>query len=99
MKLIPNSFRIPNVGATEFEDDPIVHIKLFHPMSYWQWFIIEFNEEDNLCFGLICGNETELGYFSLRELNSLSIRGLKVERDLHWTPTKLSTLRKSLLQR
>lgn len=96
MNLIPKSSRIPNIGSTEFDNDPIVHIRLFHPMSSWQWFIVEYNEKDNLCFGLVCGHDVELGYFSLHELNSLSIKGLKVERDLYWVPMKLSILRNSL---
>ena len=34
------------------------------------------------------GLESELGYVSLEELENLEVNGLKVERDLYFTPTK-----------
>ena len=99
MKLVPKNSRIPNIGVTEFENDPIVHLRLFHPLSNWAWYLIEYSKEENLCFGLIDGDEAELGYFSLLELESLVIKGVRVERDLYWIPMQLSVLQKSLLQR
>src|SRR5271157_4144689 len=51
-----------------------------------------------LFFGLIFGQETEMGYFSLVELEQIRgtgiARGLGIERDLHWTPRTLSECRK-----
>jgi hypothetical protein len=35
-------------------------------------------------FGLVDGHEKELGYFSLSELESVRIHGLKIERDMHF---------------
>ena len=44
-------------------------------------------------FGLVCGMERELGYFSLAELQSVrGPLGLRVERDLYFTPTPMSGL-------
>ena len=54
-------------------------------------------EVDYLFFGLVIGIETELGYFSLRELTEVEFRGLKIERDLFWTPTRLSKVHKNKL--
>ena len=96
MKLIPESVRVPTIGETENQEDPLALIKLFHPFSSWRWFVVEYCEKDELCFGLIEGHEVELGYFSLAELNELRLRGLLLERDLHFEPIKLSELKKKL---
>jgi hypothetical protein len=96
MKLIPKKVNIPLIGETENVEDPIVYTKIFHPFSSWRWFVIEYSKKDELCFGLIEGHEVELGYFSLDELKELRIKGLPVERDLHWSPIKLSELKNNL---
>ena len=46
--------------------------------------------EDVTFFGLVIGLETELGYFSLNELEGVRGRfGLGIERDLYFTPKPL----------
>lgn len=46
---------------------------------------------DFLFFGYVIGLEAELGYFSLSELEQIrGALGLPVERDLHFTPCRLS---------
>jgi hypothetical protein len=98
-KLIPDDLisTIPDLYSTEDEEDPICHIKLFTPDANWTWYITELSIEDNdtTCFGYIVGLESELGYFSLAEIEA--IRGhlkLPVERDLGFTPTRLSEVKK-----
>ena len=82
---------VPKLYETEKTDDPIAHVKLFTPDSSWTWWIIEFDPEERLCFGLVIGHERELGYFSLAELEEVrGPMGLPIERDLHWQPTPLS---------
>jgi len=50
---------------------------------------------DVLFFGYVEGLENELGYFSLNELKSVrGPIGLKIERDLYFTPAPLSTFKK-----
>ncbi len=97
-KLIPNTLleAIPNLYETENVKDPICHIKLFTPDSNWTWYITEFSQEDNdTCFGYVVGHESELGYFSLKEIESAKgILGLPVERDIHFTPTLLSEVKR-----
>lgn len=39
--------------------------------------------EDVLFFGMVHGQEKELGYFTLNELAGAKVRGLGVERDLY----------------
>ena len=50
-------------------------------------------EADFLLFGLVTMSEMELGYFSLRDLSAVEFGGLKIERDLFWTPCALSKIR------
>ena len=76
------------------EADPLVICKFFTPDSSWSWYCLEFDGED-LFFGWVVGFEKELGYFRLSEL--LQARGpfgLPIERDLHFSPTKLSLVMK-----
>src|SRR5512135_804479 len=55
------------------------------------------DRDDVLFFGYVRGLESELGYFTLAELTD--IRGmlrLPVERDRHFTPTRLSEVKANL---
>ena len=93
--LIPEEIadRIPRLYATERVADPVVHVKLFTPDSSWTWLITEYAPEQRLAFGRADGHESELGYISIDELESVrGPLGLKVERDLHWRPAKLSEI-------
>ena len=45
-------------------DSVLAHAKLFSPYNGWRWYITEWQAETGLCFGLVEGYETELGYFS-----------------------------------
>lgn len=88
--------RLPPLRATEHQTDPIVQVKFFTPWTYWTWYATEFDGEDEF-FGLVRGHEIELGYFSLRELESIQGPfGLRVERDRHFEPTPLSKVRAQL---
>lgn len=67
-------------------------VKFFTPWSNWTWYATEFDGEDTF-FGLVYGFERELGYFSLRELEKIrGPMGLCIERDLYFTPRKLSEI-------
>jgi hypothetical protein len=49
--------------------------------------------DDFLFFGLVDGQEKELGYFRLSELESArGPLGLRIERDLHWRPRALKEI-------
>jgi hypothetical protein len=81
--------------ATEQIADPTVYVKLFTPDSNWTWFLTEYGPEQRLGFGLAKGLETELGCFSLSELEAVrGPLGLPVERDLHWQHRPLSECQK-----
>jgi len=92
MKLLTKENRknLPKLYSQEKVEDPIAQVKFFTPWSNWTWFATEFDGTDTF-FGKVVGLDTELGYFSLSELESVVGRwGLKIERDRHWTPRPLS---------
>jgi len=83
--------KIPAMRATESQGTPLAMVKLFTPDSSWTWYIVEYDPEQRLCFGLVIGHEREFGYFSLEELEELrGPMGLPVERDLHFEPTPVA---------
>ena len=69
---------------------------MFTPDSVFTWFIIELSIDGDTCYGYVQGFESELGYFSLSELESIKgALGLGVERDISFKPTALEIIRKS----
>jgi hypothetical protein len=96
MKLLTKTLikSIPKPHSQEGNSDPVCHVKLFTPWGMWTWYVIEYNENIRMCLGLVKGFEEELGYFSLDELEEIrGPFGMKVERDLYFTPRKLSEIR------
>lgn len=76
---------LPSLKSTEAlgMDAPII-VKFFTPTSNWTWYATEFDGDD-MFFGLVDGLEKELGYFSLRELESVrGPYGVAIERDLYF---------------
>ena len=69
-------------------EDKMIYAKFFFPAGGWTWFVTEGEEEggDYRMFGYVIGHESEWGYFSLNELESIKINGLTVERDPYFTP-------------
>ena len=73
--------KLPKLYETENQADPIVQVKFFFPDFHWTWYAIEFDGDDTF-FGLVSGDEDELGYFSLSELEAnRGALGLPIERD------------------
>ncbi len=96
MKLLTKEIRkrLPALGSTDNQKDPMVQVKFFTPDSNWTWYAIEFDSED-IFFGYVKGLENEFGTFSLRELQE--VRGgldLPVERDRYFKPCPLSEVMK-----
>lgn len=96
--LTPEDLRtLPEIKGTEADKDPLVRIKFFTPWSNWTWFVTEGEAEegDVRFFGYVEGLENELGYFMLSELESVrGPGGLRIERDLYFTPAPLSKFMK-----
>ena len=100
MILLPPKLRaaLPHLYTQEKVEDPTVHIKFFTPWTSWTWFVTEGEEQEDtfMFFGHIIGQEEELGYFTLEELESITgPTGLKIERDLHFKPGPLSEVLKN----
>lgn len=95
MKLINNKLKskLPKLYEQDSKGlDAIAYIKFFTPDANWTWYVTEFDGIDTF-FGLVDGFEKELGYFSLKELESIrGPLGLKIERDLYYKPTKIGGL-------
>ena len=86
--------RLPALGATQNDENPLAQIKYFDPSGSWTWYGIEYDAAEERFFGYVVGTEPELGYFTLPELREIRGRmGLGVERDRHFRPTPLSELR------
>ena len=90
--------KIPALYANENVADydaVLAPAKLFSPYNGLSWYITEWEAETGLCFGLVEGFETELGYFDLTELAEATVFGSvpAVERDLYWKPKTLGEIR------
>ena len=77
---------IPAMGANENADDydeVLAPAKLFSPYTDWNWYITVWDPKTGLCFGLVEGFETEIGYFHLTELSEVTVLDSvpAVERD------------------
>ncbi len=95
MKLLTEELRkqLPLLYSQEHVQDPLVVCKFFTPDSSWTWYALEFDGQD-IFFGWVVGFEQELGYFSLHELEEVrGPLGLSIERDLHFTPMRLSQVK------
>ena len=92
MKLLTQAIRkkLPPIGSQEGKgDETIAYVKFFTPWTNWTWYAAEFDGED-MFYGKVVGHETELGYFTLRELQSVTGPfKLQIERDMHWSPRPL----------
>lgn len=89
-----NRQALPELYANDGKgEDAHAVVKFFCPWNSWTWYATEFDGRDTF-FGLVVGHETEMGYFSLSEMAGVRSRvGLKIERDRHFKPCKLSECR------
>ncbi len=92
--LIPADIQatIPGLYATEKEADALARVKLF--CGGYTWYVTELDPTTGEAFGLVFGQFTELGYFSIPEMEALRVGPYRVERDIHFTPTPLSAVRR-----
>jgi len=108
MKLLTEALKkqLPSLYSQQNEEDPLVICKFFNSMSSMTWYAIEGSPVDEdgyfdtdkekvdfLFFGWVYSDFPELGYFSLSEMQQLKVGGLGMERDLHFTPKKLSEVK------
>jgi hypothetical protein len=92
--------RLPPLRSQDGKgEEAFAYAKFFTPDSSWTWYASEGApvldekgmEVDYEFFGLVYGLEKELGYFTLKELESVrSPLGLGVERDMFFSSRPLS---------
>jgi len=82
MKLLTKKLvkRFAEVGK-QVQPDAIVIAKFFHPFSSRTWYATEYNPETKEFFGRVKWDFPELWYFSLTELEALTVMWLPMERD------------------
>ncbi len=87
--------KIPALRTTsELGDAATAWIKIFNPTGRETWFVTEFEPETGDAFGLVIGQETEIGYFNLYELGCARGKmGLPMERDKWFSPTTIGEIR------
>lgn len=98
-ELIPDRLKgkIPRLYATD-DGNPIgdktAHLRFFFPMGAYTSYVLEHDPGTGDLFTLTTmdGRDWELGYASLEEIQSIQIRGLKVERDLYFKPAPLKNI-------
>jgi hypothetical protein len=97
MNLLTDELReqLPPLYEQETEEDPWVYCKFFTPDSSFTWYVLEFDGEDIL-FGYVVGQFSELGYFALSELETVrGPWGLPIERDEWFQLCRLSEVKAS----
>lgn len=85
--------KVPNLGETENVEDPMVYVRYFS-ITGWEWFVVEMDQTNGVCYGWVKGFDNELGYFNLNEMEPIMKDGVfvAVERDLYFEPKRLSEI-------
>ncbi|MEH6721567.1 MAG: DUF2958 domain-containing protein [Aurantimonas endophytica] len=66
--------------------DHVPVVKFFNPLGKIVWLATELDADGDTLFGLADIGESELGYFSLEEMSSISLPfGMGIERDILFT--------------
>ncbi len=83
---VPTLYSQENKGT-----EAIAYAKFFNPCGDGTWYMTEYDPVEGIAFGkTVMHGESELGYFSIPELEAIKLRwGLYIERDIHFTPTAL----------
>lgn len=106
MKLITKEIqklleKYPIYSQDGLKSDAVCIVKFFFPLRSYTWYILEANLDEGLLYGITINGrgEGEYGYTSLRELESVNISGLSVERDIYFTSAPLKDIDDDFLQK
>ena len=80
-------------------EDAVCVAKMF--LANWTWYIMEgnFEDDDFIMYGIVInGISNEYGYVSLRDLESINVKGFEVERDLYFEKRPLKDIDDKQLQ-
>jgi hypothetical protein len=71
----------------------VAKVKLFNPTGAGTWYLVAYDPDDRIAYGVADIFERELGDIDIAELVAFRGRfGLPIERDLHWHPAPVSQL-------
>lgn len=90
--------KLPKLYSTDESPlkDKIIHMHYF--IGGCDWYVAEYDQRDRLFFGYaILNNDlynSEWGFSSLDELKAINVRGIEVDRDLHWRIRPVSEVEK-----
>ena len=93
-KLMPKAIEksLPRLYTTEKEllGDRTAYARYFFPAGAYTAYLLEYDPKERIGFGAVTmGYGWELGNVSIDEMEEVQVRGLRIERDLHFSPTKL----------
>ncbi len=90
--------KLPELQTQEDSgDDAIAYVKYFTPDGNFTWYVLEYDPTEKTFYGFVVGLQAELGYFTLQQLKEVrGPWGLPVERDLHFQPTTLAEIKKTI---
>ena len=93
-KLMPKAIEksLPQLYSTENEllGDRTAYARYFFPAGAYTAYLLEYDPKERIGFGAVTmGYGWELGNISLDEMEEVRVRGLRIERDLYFSPTKL----------
>lgn len=70
--------------------DKVAYIRYFMPFGAYTCYVLEADKKTGDLFTLTTmGYGWELGYASLHEIEEVEVRGVRIERDIHFEPAKL----------
>ncbi len=92
--------RLPRLYETENVplEDKVIHQHYF--LSGSDWYVAEYGPDERISFGYaILDNDrqnAEWGYASSDGLADIKVRGIEVDTDLHWRPTRFGEIGENL---
>ena len=96
MKLLTKEIekKLPKLYSQEKVENPKIIVKFFCPWNQWTWFAYEGEKQENgdwLFFGMVHGDDHEIGYFLLSDLEGATGPfGLRIERDKYFDNHRLN---------
>lgn len=96
----PKTIKVPALYETEGTPLDDKSIPLHYFSAACDWYIAEANFDSGEAFGYVrlaaFPEGAEWGYIDLNELETLNLMGglVIVERDMYWTPTKFSDIKR-----
>jgi hypothetical protein len=95
MKLLTKKIKKDAKKQYKFGSDltQMVVAKFFNPVGSGTWYLMNMDEDEDYCWGIVDWMACEMGSFSMKELESVKLPlGLGIERDLYFEPIKAETL-------